>query len=75
MPRLHVSAVPRRTKEQIAAQIRAQFRYAKFTPEDYLKDQALMHTGKMVALKVAPVADLMRTRRGGSVSLQAPLLT
>ncbi len=41
MPRLHVS--PPRTKEQIAAQIRAQFRYAKFTPEDYLKDQALMH--------------------------------
>ncbi len=43
----HVSSVrlslPPRTKEQIAArQIRAQCRYAKFTPEDYLKDQALM---------------------------------
>jgi hypothetical protein len=54
MPRLHVSALPLPTKDQIAAQIRAQFRYAKFSPEDYLKDQALMHAidlGKPVTVK------------------------
>jgi hypothetical protein len=44
MSHLYVSPLPPRTKEQIAAQqIRAQSRYTKFTPEDYLKDQALMH--------------------------------
>jgi hypothetical protein len=54
MPRLHVSPVSARTKDQIAAQIRAQFRYARFSPEDYLKDQALMRAidlGKPVTIK------------------------
>jgi hypothetical protein len=54
MPRLHVSPLSARTKEQIAAQIRAQFRYAKFTPVDYLNDQALTRAidlGKPVTVK------------------------
>ena len=38
MPRLHVS--PPRTKAQIAAQVRAQFQYARFSPQDYMSDWA-----------------------------------
>src|SRR6266498_4787463 len=48
------STLPPRSREDIAAQIRGQFRYAKFTPEAYLKDQALMHAielGKPVTVK------------------------
>jgi hypothetical protein len=54
MPRLHVSPLPPRTKAQSAAQIRAQFRYARFSPQDYLKDQALIRAidlGKPVTVK------------------------
>jgi hypothetical protein len=40
MSRLHVSPLPPRTKEQIAAQIRAQFRYARFSSQDYSRDWA-----------------------------------
>src|SRR6266487_1177920 len=40
MSRLHVPALPPRTQEQIAAQLRAQFRYARFSPQDYVSDWA-----------------------------------
>ncbi len=50
MPRLHVSTIPPRTKEQIAAQIRAQFRYARFSPQDYVRHWAFHR-----AIDLAPI--------------------
>lgn len=36
------STLPQRSRNEIIAQLASQFRYARFTPGDYLKDQALM---------------------------------
>ena len=63
MPGLHVSPLPHQTKDQIAARLRAQFRDARFSPQDDRREQAFLHAvalGQPVMVK--PLRALVRTQ-------------